>query len=235
MRVAGAADGVTGGTGHVVNHLPAHAAALGWLGCRPVDKGHARVVLLCGPSGSGKSRIARASGLPVLRLDDFYRDGDDPAMPRSADLGIVDWDHPGSWKAEEAVAALETLCRTGSVEVPEYDIAQDRVVGWSRLALDGAPAVVAEGVFAAEIVDDLRDRDLLADAVVLHRAPWKNFVRRLARDLAEHRKPPLTLWRRGRLLMAQEPRIVADACARGCRTVDASGLHALLDRLRDGA
>lgn len=31
----------------------------------------ARVVLLAGPSGSGKSYVARRSGLPVLALDDF--------------------------------------------------------------------------------------------------------------------------------------------------------------------
>ena len=60
----------------------------------------ARVILLCGPSGSGKSRIAAASGLPVIRLGD-------------------------------------------------------------------APAAVAEGVLAAEIVEACRGRGILADAVVL--------------------------------------------------------------------
>ena len=34
------------------------------------------------PRASGKSRLAAATGLPVLRLDDFYRSGDDPALPR---------------------------------------------------------------------------------------------------------------------------------------------------------
>jgi uridine kinase len=67
--------------------------------------------------------------------------------------------------------------------------------------------------------------------VVLHRAPWKNFVRRLARDLAERRKPPLTLWRRGRLLMHAEPAMVAAAEAKGCRCVDARALAALLRSL----
>lgn len=33
-----------------------------------------RVVLLAGPSGSGKSHLAERSGLPVLRLDDFYKE-----------------------------------------------------------------------------------------------------------------------------------------------------------------
>ncbi|CAM5227050.1 Uridine kinase OS=Streptomyces tendae OX=1932 GN=GUR47_16240 PE=4 SV=1 [Streptomyces tendae] len=38
-------------------------------------------MLLCGPSGSGKSRLAAHSGLPVLRLDDFYKEGTDPTLP----------------------------------------------------------------------------------------------------------------------------------------------------------
>lgn len=191
----------------------------------------AQVVLLCGPSGSGKTHIAAASGLPVFRLDDFYKDGDDPTLPYSPELGIVDWDDVDAWHAERAVAALVTLCHEGSVQVPSYDIGQSRAVGSSVFSRDGAPAVVAEGVFAAEIIDRCRERGILADAVVLHRAPWKNFVRRLVRDLAERRKPPATLWRRGRLLMHDEPAMVAAAEEQGCRRVDARGLAALLSRL----
>jgi len=194
----------------------------------------ARVVLLCGPSGSGKSHIAGRSGLPVFRLDDFYRDGDDPAMPRSEELGIVDWDDPRSWKADDAVEALAALCCDGRVEVPTYDIPQNRAVGTAVVDRGGAPAVVAEGVFAAEIIEALRERGLLADAVVLHRPPWKNFVRRFARDLKERRKPPHVLWQRGRLLMAAEPGIVQAACDRGCRRVEAGELAALLRDLQAG-
>ena len=191
----------------------------------------ARVVLLCGPSGSGKTHIARRSGLPVFRLDDFYKDEDDPTMPFSAALGIPDWDDVGSWHADRAVEALVALCQDGGVEVPTYDIGRSRAVGTSRLECGGAPAVVAEGVFAAEIVEACRERGILADAVVLHRAPWKNFGRRLVRDLAERRKPPSTLWRRGRLLMRVEPAMVATATAKGCRPVDAGGLGELLSAL----
>ena len=190
----------------------------------------AKVVLLAGPSGSGKSHIAGRSGLPVFRLDDFYKEADDPTLPLSAELGIPDWDDVAAWHLDRAVAALARLCAEGSVEVPTYDIAQSRATGASVFRCDGATTVVAEGVFAPDIVAACRESGMLADAVVLVRAPWKNFVRRLTRDLAEHRKPPLTLWRRGRLLMRQEQGVVDAAVAKGCRPVTAAELAALLGR-----
>lgn len=192
-----------------------------------------RVVIVAGPSGSGKSHIAARCGLPVFRLDDFYKDGDDPSLPLSDELGIPDWDDVRSWHADRAVDALEALCATGSVEVPAYDIATSRATGSYVVRCDAA-AVVAEGVFAADVVAALRERDLLGDAVVLVRAPWKNFVRRFARDLAERRKPPHVLWQRGRLLMAAERGVVAEAVAKGCRPVGAGELSRLLATLSGG-
>ena len=196
-----------------------------------MDEGSARVVLLCGPSGSGKTRIATRSGLPVFRLDDFYKDLDDLSLPLSAELGIPDWDDVRAWHFDRAVDALETACGEGRVVVPTYDIGLSRATGTTVFETHGAPVVVAEGVFAADVIGALRDRGLLADAVVLTRAPWKNFVRRFARDLAERRKPPRTLWQRGRLLMAAERAMVATAARKGCRCLDAHGLATLLTDL----
>lgn len=187
-----------------------------------------RVVLLAGPSGSGKSHLAAASGLPVLALDDFYKDGDDPTLPRSADLGIADWDDAAAWDAVGAVAALDSVARTGGAEVPVYELARDRATTTRRFTIGDAPVFVAEGLFAGEVVGAVRELGILADAVVLRRAPWKNFVRRLVRDLAEHRKPPLTLLRRGRLLMAQEGALVHRQVALGCRPLGARELRRVL-------
>jgi uridine kinase len=61
---------------------------------------------------------------------------------------------------------------------------------------------------------------VLADAVVVRRARWKNFLRRLRRDLTEHRKPPMTLVRRGLALFRAEPSVVARQVALGCRPCD---------------
>jgi uridine kinase len=188
----------------------------------------ARVVLLAGPSGSGKTHLAEVSGLPVLDLDDFYKDGDDPTVPRHPTLGIVDWDDPRSWDAASALATLEQICRDGTGEVPVYDIAHDGRVGTRRFHLHGSPAFVGTGIFAAELVGPARERGLLADAVVVRRSRVKNFLRRLRRDLAEHRKPPLTLVRRGLTLLRSEPSVVARQTSLGCRPCDRAGTLAAL-------
>ncbi len=178
----------------------------------------ARVIVLAGPSGSGKSRLSRRIGLPTLNLDDFYKDGSDPTLPR-VDLGhesIVDWDDPASWKLEESVAAIETLCRDGQAKVPVYDIAHDGRTGTRVLDLAGAAHFVAEGIFAQEVVSECRARGLLAEAICVRNHRGLTFWRRLTRDLRERRKHPLVLVHRGVMLLRAEPRVIAHAVELGC-------------------
>ena len=171
-----------------------------------------RVVVLAGPSGAGKSRLATrlhsTHGWPIFRLDDFYRDEDDPSMPRSVGLGMIDWDHPDSWDAERAVASLCELVDTGRTDTPVYDISTSRAVGHHEVAAAATDLVVAEGIFAAEVVARLDEAGILHSAWCVHHRPEVTFVRRLARDLKERRKPPMTLVRRGLTLMRAEPEIV---------------------------
>lgn len=169
----------------------------------------ARVVLLTGPSGSGKTSLAARSGLPVLNLDDFYKEATDPALPQLADGGGPDWDSPLSWDADAAVAAIGELCRTGRAEVPVYDISTSARVGTSGLHLGGAPLFIAEGVFAADVIAACRAVGLLADALCLRGRPTTTFRRRLLRDLREGRKSAPYLVRRGLRLLRGERSIVA--------------------------
>ncbi|WP_232820349.1 NUDIX domain-containing protein [Brachybacterium sp. YJGR34] len=154
-----------------------------------------RIILLAGPSGSGKGELSRRSDLPVLPLDEFYRDHDEPGLPRR--FGIVDWDDPASWNAGAALEALTALAHDGAAEIPSYSIPDSRRVGTARLEAGTAPLLIAEGIFAAELIAPLRAAGLLADALVLDRPAPVVFALRGARDLREHRKAPLTLLRRG--------------------------------------
>ncbi|MEU0964727.1 uridine kinase [Streptomyces sp. NPDC005917] len=180
----------------------------------------ARVALLCGPSGSGKSLVAARSGLPVLRLDDFYKEGDDPTLPLVAGSSDIDWDHPESWDADVAVEAIARLCATGSAPVPVYDISVSARTGEETLHIGRTPLFVAEGIFAAEIVERCRELGLLADALCLSRGPMRTFRRRFLRDLREGRKSVPFLLRRGWRLMRAERAIVGRQVSLGAYPCD---------------
>jgi uridine kinase len=178
----------------------------------------ARIVLLAGPSGSGKSHLAARSGLPTVCLDDFYKDGDDPTLPRS-ELGIADWDHPDAWDAQRALVSLSELATTGTTWLPAYDFSLDRTTGTHVVHLGDAPVFVAEGIFAAHLIGACRELGLLADALCLTHRPTVTFWRRLARDLREGRKSPWILLRRGLALRRREPAIVAEHVSLGATPV----------------
>lgn len=185
-----------------------------------------RIVLIAGPSGSGKGVMTRRSGLPLVPLDEFYRDGDDPSLPHR--FGIVDWDDPGSWDAGAALEALTVLAHEGVAEIPRYTIAENRRTGVRTLDASASSLLVAEGIFAAELVAPLRAAGLLADALVLSRPAPLVFALRLARDLREARKPPLTLVRRGWALAREQAPAIAAWRRAGMTTV---GLQEGLARL----
>ena len=189
------------------------------------------VVLLTGPSGAGKSRLARrlhtAYGWPVVRLDDFYREGEDPSLPM-VELGgtrLPDWDDPRSWRADAALDALSELLATGRAEVPSYDLATSSTVGSQVVTAPLGGVVVAEGIFAAEIVPALRERGLLAGAYCITHGRTRNAVLRFVRDLREGRKPPLVLLRRGRQLWRREPAIIERAVSLGASCGSPTSVH----------
>jgi uridine kinase len=184
----------------------------------------AQVIVLAGPSGSGKSRLAerleQQHGWPTLRLDDFYRDGTEHGLPqitRGSNAGLVDWDHPGTWHEDDAVKAVRRLCETGGAEIPVYDLSGSRRTGTQLLELRGATHFTAEGIFAPEIVAACREAGILGAAYCITQHAAVTFGRRLTRDLREHRKPPPVLLRRGVSLALRQRAVVRRAVDVGCR------------------
>ncbi len=143
----------------------------------------------------------------MVCLDDFYRDSDDPIAPRNGNS--VDWESPLAWDQPAALEAIETLCHIGEARMPIYAFDADRRVGWHTTQLAGSPLFIAEGIFAAEIVAACAQRSLLAGAFALRRPRGLTYLRRIARDLAERRKPPGVIVRRGLALLRAEPAILA--------------------------
>ncbi|GAA4521453.1 NUDIX domain-containing protein [Brachybacterium paraconglomeratum] len=187
-----------------------------------------RIVLLTGPSGSGKGEVVERSGVPALNLDDFYREGDDASLPRR--FGIPDWDLPASWDGGAALVALTALAHEGAAEIPTYSISQSRRTGTGRLDIGESPLLIAEGIFAAELIAPLAAAGLLAEAIVLDRPVPVVFGLRLARDLREHRKPVPILLQRGTALARQQNRYVERWKRAGLRPY---GLRAAIRRLRE--
>ena len=115
-----------------------------------------KVVLLAGPSGSGKSRLARSADALVLRLDDFYLDADTPGLPLTPH-GFVDWDDARCWDAGRAVTALSSVLRDRLAEVPVYSIAESRQTGMRVLDAQDCHVLIAEGIFAVEFLPTVRE------------------------------------------------------------------------------
>lgn len=190
----------------------------------------ADVVLLVGPSGCGKTFLAREAGLPILALDDFYRPATSPAMPIGAD-GQIDWEDPASWDGDAAAAALERLCCDDAVEVPDYSFHENRAVGTKHLDRGGSPIVLAEGIFAAELIERLRADGLLREALLIRQGRWKTFANRLVRDIREARKSRWYLVRQGLAKTMAEPAVVRHQLELGATPMDKDQVRARLAEL----
>ncbi|MEH1476990.1 uridine kinase [Cutibacterium avidum] len=169
--------------------------------------------------------------LPELRLDDFYHDHDEPGLPRVR--GMVDWDDVASWNLPAAVEALSELAADGQTVVPRYDISRSRADGTHVVDVGDATAVVAEGIFALDLLDPCLRAGMEVLPIWLDRPRWFNFARRLIRDLRQHRKSPPVLIRRGLALCQAEPALRSRAIVMGFQPMSMRRASATVAALMD--
>lgn len=123
---------------------------------RVTEKNALRIVLVAGPSASGKTTTAnllsdaikaRGENCRVISLDDFYRDHDDPDYPR----------FPSGERNLECVEALDLgllskvlsdLAYGRAYSLPKYDFKQAKRVSMTEYPADAHGCAVIEGLHA---------------------------------------------------------------------------------------
>ncbi len=125
--------------------------------------GEYRIVMLTGPSASGKTttahKIAQAlvsRGCPsrVVSLDNFYKNKED--YPRLPD-GSKDYENVTALDIDEIHRCLDEIIRTGSTELPIFDFpTESRAPQREHLEISGGVCIV-EGIHALNpiLVDNL--------------------------------------------------------------------------------
>jgi uridine kinase len=187
-----------------------------------------RVIVIAGASGTGKTTIAAASGMPVLSLDAFYRPATDAGLPRW--FGDVDWEHSATFDLEAAAAATRALIRSGRTQFRSHDLVTEVSHEDERVVVAQGPCLVVEGVMATEVVTMLRCElhDVELAFFVLRRNRLTNFGGRIKRDINVRRRR----WHRAVLrslrVLSVEARLQQRAITSGAEVVGRRQLRAKL-------
>ncbi len=118
------------------------------------DAGTVRVILLAGPSASGKTTTAnlisdeikrQGQKSVVVSLDNFYRDADDPKYPRLSD-GSRDFESPYALNLDNLLKTLDNIVNGKPFSVPRYDFKVGGAVGVSEYPSYADGCVIIEGI-----------------------------------------------------------------------------------------
>lgn len=147
-----------------------------------------RLIALAGPSASGKTTLAHYLGRPTLELDNFYREGKDPAVPKTP-RGTPNWELPGAFNFDEAISALTQIVVNGTAVIPVYDYRSTAIVGAQLFSVEG-PVLTVLGVYSFDVVAGVGSRlGLGIQRVLLTTPSIVCAIRGVRRDLDEGRLP----------------------------------------------
>jgi uridine kinase len=117
------------------------------------------IIAIAGGTCSGKSTLAKKltgevaiNPQPiVVPLDNYFKDIDDPTLPRTPD-GRKSFDSPDSYHHAEYVKALRDITSGKKIFLPEYDTERNQRRIGRQTILEPAPVIIAEGLFAIDFV-----------------------------------------------------------------------------------
>jgi len=103
--------------------------------------------LISASSGREKIRSSIDKSIGWLPLDDFFRDLDDPLIPRN-DEGLPIFDVPESYCSEEYSTVVAKLLSGEECLAPVYNLAKNRRYG--EVKIKGMQILVTEGLFSID-------------------------------------------------------------------------------------
>ncbi|MBU0927026.1 MAG: uridine kinase [Spirochaetes bacterium] len=143
----------------------------------------AKLIGICGGSGSGKTTIVRkiselVSDFVFIPQDNYYKSAE---YISNSNITAFNFDHPEAFDNELLWSQLAALKRMEPVEMPTYDFVHHRRAE-ETVKVTPRKLVIFEGimVFTNERVRDLIDLKIFVDTPDDIR-----FIRRLSRDIKE--------------------------------------------------
>ncbi|HOX32969.1 MAG TPA: uridine kinase [Spirochaetales bacterium] len=143
----------------------------------------AKIIGICGGSGSGKTTIVRkisevVSDFVFIPQDNYYKSAE---YISNSNITAFNFDHPDAFDNELLVAQLGALRRGEAIEMPTYDFVHHRRTA-ETVRVEPRKLVIFEGimVFANREVRELLDLKIFVDTPDDIR-----FIRRLGRDIKE--------------------------------------------------
>ncbi|MDQ8193810.1 uridine kinase [Coraliomargarita sp. SDUM461004] len=111
----------------------------------------AKLILVAGPSSSGKSTLAQAlykslgaQRASLLSLDHYYHDLRHLSPEARA---LRNFDEPSAWESERMITDMQRLVSGAGIEMPQYDFSTHLRVDTTEL-IQPTPYIIAEGIFA---------------------------------------------------------------------------------------